>query len=126
MRRGLLAATVTTALAALVRGVGAGAADGPGKRGGGVDSEQVADGLGQPIYTATAPGVGDLVYVVERPGTVRALDPSDGSSVEFLDISGRVSTDGEGGMLSIAFDPDYQAGTVGHVSPRTPPMGKVP
>ena len=40
---------------------------------------------------------------------MRALDPSDGSSVEFLDIEGRVSTDGEGGLLSIAFDPGYQS-----------------
>jgi glucose/arabinose dehydrogenase len=73
-----------------------------------VQRDEVADGLDQPMYTAFAPGVPDTAYVVLREGTVRALDPADGSSAEFLDIQNRVSTDGEGGLLSIAFDPDYQ------------------
>ena len=75
----------------------------------GVQRDEVADGLSQPIYTAFAPGVTDLAYVVLRQGSVRALDPSDGSSQDFLDIESRVSTDGEGGLLSIAFHPDYQS-----------------
>jgi glucose/arabinose dehydrogenase len=75
--------------------------------GGGVARELVADDLEQPIHSAAAPGVADLLYVVERGGTVRALDPGDGSSQPFLTVPG-VSTDGEGGLLSVAFDPDYQ------------------
>ena len=78
------------------------------KRGFEVEAEIVAQNLGLPMYTAVAPGVDNLVYVVQRAGTVRALDPSDGSSVEYLDLSNRVSTEGEGGLLSIAFDPAYQ------------------
>jgi glucose/arabinose dehydrogenase len=74
-----------------------------------VTRDEVASGLNQPIYTAFAPGVAGTAYVVEREGTVRALDPSDGSSVQFLDIQTRVSTAGEGGLLSIAFDPDFQS-----------------
>ncbi len=74
-----------------------------------VTRDEVADGLNQPIYAAIAPGVSGMVYVVQRAGTVRALNPGTGNSVEFLDIRGRVSTAGEGGLLSIAFDPRYQA-----------------
>ncbi len=80
----------------------------PAERGFGVDTDEVADGLNQPIYTAFAPGVPGLAYVVEREGRVRVVDLGDGSHVEFLDIASEVSTAGEGGLLSIAFDPDYQ------------------
>jgi len=81
----------------------------PAHGSGGVDKELVAEGLAAPIYSVAAPGVAGYVYVVERGGTVQAVDPTNGNAAEFLDISGRVSTAGEGGLLSIAFDPDYQA-----------------
>ena len=74
---------------------------------GGLGKEVVAEGLNQPIYVTAASGVSDYVYVVEREGTVQAVDVDDGTKAEFLDISSRVSTAGEGGLLSIAFDPDY-------------------
>jgi glucose/arabinose dehydrogenase len=100
----------TATLAVLAGGclaIAASAGGEPAERGAlGVD--EVADGLNQPIYTAFAPGVEGIAYVVQRGGTVRAVDPADGSSVEFLDIAGRVSTAGEGGLLSIAFHPHYQ------------------
>jgi len=88
--------------------VSGGAAADPAKRVAHADRDQVATGLNQPMYVAAARGVDSRIYVVQRPGTVRALDPSDGSSQQFLDIQGRVSTAGEGGLLSIAFDPHYQ------------------
>ena len=96
-----LAAGLGIALPAL--GAGAGA---PHKRGG-IGKELVAEGLNQPIYVTGALGVSDYVYVVEREGTVQAVDVDDGTKTEFLDIASRVSTAGEGGLLSIAFDPDY-------------------
>lgn len=105
MRAGL-AAGAAAAVALLASGLASGE---PAGRGAHADRDEVASGLNQPIYVAAAPGVADLIYVVQRPGTVRALDPTDGSSQQFLDIQGRVSTAGEGGLLSIAFDPHYQS-----------------
>ena len=104
-----VAALVASCLA--VAAVAQGEPEGGGANKGafGVQRDEVADGLNQPIYTAFAPGVSDIAYVVLREGTVRALDPTDGSSQGFLDIENRVSTDGEGGLLSIAFHPDYQS-----------------
>jgi glucose/arabinose dehydrogenase len=86
----------------------------PAERGGDVGKDLVAEGLDQPIYSAAAPGVSDILYVVERGGDVRALDPTDGSSVLFCEVPA-VSTDGEGGLLSIAFDPDYQSNNLFYV-----------
>ena len=110
MSPGAIAGALATAAiaAGLAAHVGSAAEAGPprpGQRG-----RQGADrlGLDQPIYTAAAPGVDGLIYVVLRGGVVLAVDPSDGSSEEFLDVPD-VSTAGEGGLLSIAFDPDYQS-----------------
>jgi glucose/arabinose dehydrogenase len=72
---------------------------------GGVDKQLVGN-FDAPIYIARAPGVGDTIYVVERGGDVRAV--VNGTRHHFLNISGRVNTDGERGFLSIAFDPRYQ------------------
>jgi glucose/arabinose dehydrogenase len=45
--------------------------------------------------------------VTERSGVVKVLDNEVPASKPFLDISGRVNTAGEGGLLSIALPPDY-------------------
>jgi len=96
------------ALLACSLAAGAATAQAPKGGGFGVAKEVVETGFDQPIYTARAPGVSDRVYVVERKGTVRALNPANGNNPVFLNIASRVSTAGEGGLLSIAFDPKYQ------------------
>jgi glucose/arabinose dehydrogenase len=109
VRRALAAGAGVLAACCVAAGAGAqGEAAPEAKRGFAVQREEVADNLAQPMYTAFAPGVPDTAYVVLRQGTVEAVDPADGSRQEFLDIAGRVSTAGEGGLLSIAFDPGYQ------------------
>jgi len=62
----------------------------------------------QPLAMIPAPS-GNQLYVVERTGTVRAFDNSPGVSTTtlFADISSRVSTSGEGGLLGMAFDPSF-------------------
>jgi hypothetical protein len=106
-RNALLGATAALALVAVAV---AGAAEEPfgdGKRGAGVRKQEVGT-FDQPIYAARAPGVGNRIYVVEREGAVRAAATGGDAQPIFLDISGRVSTAGERGLLSIAFDPNYQ------------------
>jgi Glucose / Sorbosone dehydrogenase len=110
-RRALVGAIA--ALVAAAVGV-AGAADhraGDGKRGAGVRKHEVGT-FDQPIYVARAPGVGNRIYVVEREGTVRAATTGGDAQPIFLDISGRVSTAGERGLLSVAFAPHYQANSL--------------
>jgi glucose/arabinose dehydrogenase len=71
-----------------------------------------ADAIGlQPVGTfsspifATSPPGDPRLFVVERGGTIQALH--DGTRTQFLDISALTTTDGERGLLSMAFDPNY-------------------
>jgi hypothetical protein len=54
--------------------------------------------------------IGGDVFVGERSGVIRIMDPSDGSftPTPFLDISASVNTNGEGGLMGMALAPDYQ------------------
>ena len=61
-----------------------------------------------PTYVTHAPGAPRHLYVVETGGTVRVVHNGNPRGRPFLDIRGRVSTGGERGLLSIAFDPHYR------------------
>ncbi|WP_406389742.1 PQQ-dependent sugar dehydrogenase [Streptomyces sp. NBC_00887] len=53
--------------------------------------------------SAGAAGPGGTVWIAERAGTVRVLGPK-GLGGPVLDISGETTTDGERGLLGVAFD----------------------
>ncbi|QEU96807.1 PQQ-dependent sugar dehydrogenase [Streptomyces kanamyceticus] len=56
--------------------------------------------------TAGAAGPGGTVWIAERAGTVRVLDRG-ALSAPVLDISAETTTDGERGLLGIAFDKKF-------------------
>jgi glucose/arabinose dehydrogenase len=60
--------------------------------------------LDQPVAMAVRAG-DPALYVAEKPGRVVALAPGRGLTV-VLDLSGRVSTGSEQGLLGLAFSPD--------------------
>jgi len=104
---------VALALAPVVAGAG------PATRADSVRDLRIGDGRGgigkhrigsfaAPTYVTQAPGVPHYLYVVETAGRVRVLHNGNRRGQPFLDIHGRVSTGGERGMLSIAFDPHYR------------------
>ena len=62
-----------------------------------------------PTHLAAAPGDPNGVYVVGRAGTVTLLRGNPAVSRTFLNIVTRVSVQGEGGLLSVAFPPDHAA-----------------
>ncbi|TFW20783.1 glucose dehydrogenase [Massilia arenosa] len=63
-------------------------------------------GLDAPVYL-TAPAGDERQFVVERPGRIRVVQNGAVLATPFLDVSSRVYTGGEGGLLSMAFAPDY-------------------
>ncbi len=69
--------------------------------------EPVGD-FDQPIYVTSDPGDADRLFIAEREGTIQLVE--DGAESEFADLSSLVSDDGpERGLMSIAFDPDFDA-----------------
>jgi hypothetical protein len=64
-------------------------------------------GLNQPVFLASPPGDAARVFVLERPGRIRVVQNGTVLATPFLDIAARVSTQGERGMLSFAFHPQY-------------------
>ncbi len=70
--------------------------------------EIVAAGLSNPLYL-TAPAGDARLFVVEQVGRVRIVENGQLLSTPFLDITDRVGSGGERGLLSIAFHPDYSA-----------------
>jgi glucose/arabinose dehydrogenase len=74
---------------------------------GGIRKHKVGS-FASPTYVTHAPGAPRFLYVVEQGGTVRVVDHGNVQGRPFLDISGRVSSGGERGLLSIAFDPHYE------------------
>jgi len=68
--------------------------------------QQIADGFETPVYVTSAPGDASTLYVVERAGTIRIVRA--GVVVgTLLDIRSDVWSEGEGGLLSVAFHPGY-------------------
>jgi glucose/arabinose dehydrogenase len=61
-----------------------------------------------PVYVTGAPGFPKLLFVVEQEGTVVVLRGGHRQAQPFLDIRDLVSFEGERGLLSIAFPPDYR------------------
>src|SRR5262249_20526305 len=63
----------------------------------------------QPLYLTTPPGDTVRLFVVEQGGIVRVLHHDSTRARPFLDLAGDISSGGERGLLSIAFDPQYAA-----------------
>ena len=61
----------------------------------------------QPVYVTSPPGDTSRLFVVEKTGSIRVIKNGALLATPFLDISGLVSTSGEQGLLSMAFDPHY-------------------
>jgi hypothetical protein len=55
----------------------------------------------------TAPPDDPRLFVVEQPGRIRIIDDGTLLPVPFLDITDRVRSGGERGLLGLAFAPDY-------------------
>jgi len=76
----------------------------------GLDAIRVASGLTQPLFVAAPPGDFNRIFIVQQNGQIRILNLVTGTlnATPFLDISARLTaTNGEQGLLGLAFDPNY-------------------
>jgi glucose/arabinose dehydrogenase len=74
-----------------------------------VDLQTVPGSFDQPLYLTAPPGDVTRLFVVEKTGRIRIVKNGAVVARPFLDLSGSVSTDGERGLLSMAFHPRYSS-----------------
>ena len=68
---------------------------------------QVASGLTAPVYVTHAGDNSGRIFIVEQTGVIRIVHNGNLLTKPLLDISDRVRFNGEEGLLSIAFPPNY-------------------
>lgn len=67
----------------------------------------VAGSYNNPLYVTAPPGDTARLFVVEQAGTIRIVQHGVLLTTPFMDITGRVGSGGERGLLSMAFHPSY-------------------
>lgn len=72
-----------------------------------VEPVLVVSGLSAPLRTTAPAGDFDRLFVVEQGGRIRIVRNGALLGGSFLDLSGRISTGGERGLLGLAFHSDY-------------------
>jgi Ca2+-binding RTX toxin-like protein len=83
--------------------------NGPQSQATSIVATRVASGLSQPLFATAPPDDTGRLFLVEKTGQIKILDLVTGQvlATPFLDVSGQISTDGERGLLGLAFDPDF-------------------
>ena len=77
--------------------------------------EVVASGFSSPLYL-TAPPSDARLFVVEQSGRIHIIENGSRLATPFLDITDRVLSGGERGLLSVAFHPQYATNGFFYVS----------
>ena len=77
--------------------------------GGPIALREVVTGLDQPLYLEELPDGSGRLLVLERAGIIQIVDPANGAvaAIPFLDVTATTSTEGERGLLGLAFSPDF-------------------
>jgi glucose/arabinose dehydrogenase len=73
----------------------------------GIRLEPVLVGLTAPLYVTSARDGSNRLFVVEQGGRILVLRPQASTPTVFLDITPRVLSGGERGLLGLAFHPNY-------------------
>ena len=76
---------------------------------GAIELETIASGLSSPLCVTTAGDGNDRLFIVEQGGRIRILSGDALLATPFLEISDRVRSGGERGLLGLAFHPSYPA-----------------
>lgn len=72
-----------------------------------LDLEPVGEGFEQPVFVTSAPDDPDVLYVIEKPGRIIVVQGGARRGEPFLEVP-NLFTDGEQGLLGLAFHPDYE------------------
>lgn len=67
----------------------------------------ISSGLSAPVFMTSARDGTDRLFIVQQGGIIRVLQPGSTTATTFLDITTRVRSGGERGLLGLAFHPQY-------------------
>jgi hypothetical protein len=83
--------------------------NGPQSQASSIIATRVATGLGQPLFAVAPPDDPNRLFIVEKTGLIKIFDLATGQvlATPFLNISSQILTDGERGLLGLAFDPNF-------------------
>jgi glucose/arabinose dehydrogenase len=104
--RAAVAATLLAGAAFLLVGASSSGQAVPNQAAKGIAKHRIGT-FDAPMYLTHAPSAPNFLYVVERAGRIEVMKNGHQMKGSFLDIHGGVTTDGERGLLSMAFDPQY-------------------
>ena len=69
--------------------------------------EPVLSGLSSPLYVTNAHDGTNRIFILEQGGRIRLLQPGASLTTVFLDISSKLVSGGEQGLLGLAFHPQF-------------------
>src|SRR5207249_2935897 len=72
-----------------------------------IELQPVLSGLSSPVFLTNAHDTSDRLFIVEQGGIVKVLQRAATSPAIFLDITARVLSGGERGLLGLAFHPQF-------------------
>ena len=87
--------------------------------------QPVASGLASPVAMANAGDGSARLFIVEQAGTIRILSGGQVLATPFLNITAKVLSGGERGLLGLAFDPAYASNGFFYVFYTSQPAGQV-
>lgn len=72
-----------------------------------IELEPLLSGLSSPVFVTNAGDNSNRLFIVEQPGRIKVLQPGTDAPTVFLNITARVLSGGERGLLGLAFHPQY-------------------
>ncbi len=64
-------------------------------------------GLSSPLFVTNAKDGSNRIFVVEKGGLIKVVQPGSTTPTTFINISSKISTDSERGLLGMAFHPQF-------------------
>ena len=72
-----------------------------------IELVEVVSGLSSPIYLTNAHDGSNRLFIVEQDGRIKVLGPGSTAPQVFLNITSKVLSGGERGLLGLAFHPQF-------------------
>jgi uncharacterized protein (TIGR03437 family) len=73
-----------------------------------IQLQPVVTGLSSPVLVTNARDSSNRIFIVERSGRIKVVQPGATTATDFLNITTKIVSGGEQGLLGLAFHPKYK------------------